>query len=183
MATASLLQKAKASAPAFKRPDLGPFIPKGQEDAVARLVAAGMKTMYSPAMKDEVMAAIQADQPVGQKIGENAAGLVLTLMQQAQGKVPPEAIFPAAAELMSECAEMLVAAGQPVSQEDWKDGFYTLIAVLGKKMGGTDEQIMSEMGKYAGRGGESEDAGGEDEAPGMPEEAGEPPEEEEGAVK
>lgn len=174
MATPSLLQKAKGKAPAFKRPDLSAFIPEGQEDAVARLVAAGMKIMYAPDMKDEVMAAVQADQPAGQKLGENAAGIMLTLMEQAQGKVPPEAIFPAAAELMSECAEMLNAAGQPVTQEDWKDGFFMLLGILGKKLGGTDEQIMGEMGKYAGQGGEGEE--GAEEAPGMPEEAGEAPE-------
>lgn len=176
MATPSLLQKAKGKAPAFKRPDLSAFIPEGQEDAVARLVAAGMKIMYAPDMKDEVMAAVQADQPAGQKLGENAAGIMLTLMEQAQGNVPPEAIFPAAAELMSECAEMLNAAGQPVTQEDWKDGFYMLLGILGKKLGGTDEQIMGEMGKYAGQGGEADEGQGEDEAPGMPEEAGEAPE-------
>lgn len=181
-----LMQAAKGKAPAFKRPDLSAFIPAGQEDAVARLVAAGMKVMYSPDMKDEVMAAVQSDQPPGQKLGENAAGIMLTLMEQAQGKVPPEAIFPAAAELMSECAEMLVAAGHPVSQEDWKDGFFMLIGILGRKLGGTDEQIMGEMGKHVQGGGEPADEGeaedegeGEDEAPGMPEESGEAPEPEE----
>lgn len=162
MATPSLLQRAKAKAPPFARPDIAPFIPKGQEDAVARLVAAGIKQMTSPQMRDEVMKAIEADQPVGQKIGSNAAGIVLMLMEQAQGQVPPEAIFPAGAELMSECAEMLIAAGQPVTQEDWKDGFFVLIGTLGKHFGGTDEQIMGEIGKHA-PGGKNPDGEGPDD--------------------
>ena len=164
MATASLLQRAKSNAPPFKRPDITPFIPKGQEDAVARLVAAGIKQMSSTQMRDEVMKAIEADQPVGQKLGGNAAGVILMLMEQAQGKVPPEAIFPAAAELMSECAEMLVAAGQKVTQEDWKEGFFVLIGILGKQLGGSDEQIMGEIGKHVPAEGNPDEEGSEDMA-------------------
>lgn len=144
-----LMKQARAKAPAFKKPDLSPFIPKGQEDAVARLVAAGMKILYAPDMKEEVLAAVQSPDPVGKKLGENAAGVTFALMQQAQGAIPPEAIFPAAVELMSECAELLIAAGEQVTQEDWKEGFLTLVAVMGKQLGGTDEQIMGEMRKGA----------------------------------
>lgn len=153
MQNQSLMRQAKGKAQPFTRPDIAPFIPKGHEDAVARLVAAGMKMMYAPDMKDEVLAAVQSPDPVGKKLGENAAGIVLSLMQKAEGKMPQEAMFPAAAELMSECAEMLIAAGEQVSQEDWKDGFMTLIAVIGKQLGGTDDQIMEAMGA-PGMGGE-----------------------------
>lgn len=148
MAKTPLMRQARAKAPAFKRPDIAPFIPKGQEDAVARLVAAGLKMMYSPGMKEDVLAAVQSPDPVGKKLGENAAGLVLALIQQSGGQAPEGAIFPAAVELMSECADMLAAAGEPVTQEDWKEGFMTLIAVIGKQLGGTDEQIMGEIGKH-----------------------------------
>jgi len=165
-----LMRQARAAAPPFKRPDIAPFIPKGQEDAVARLVAAGMKMMYAPGMKEDVLAAVQSPEPVGKKLGENAAGIVLALMQQAQGKVPEGAIFPAAAELMSECAEMLVAAGEPVTQEDWKEGFMVLIAVIGKQMGGTDEQIMAEVGRGLPGGPGQQRVGPDDE--GMPAEPG-----------
>ena len=146
-----LMKLAREQAPQFKRPDVSQFIPQGQEDAVARLVAAGHKVMYAPDMKDEVMAAVQSPDPVGKKLGENAAGVMLTLMEQAQGEIPPGAIFPAAAELMSECADLLIAAGETVTQEDWKDGFFTLIAVMGKHMGGDEQQIMGEIQKGAGR--------------------------------
>jgi hypothetical protein len=170
MQKASLLQQAKGKAPAFKRPDISAFIPSGQEDAVARIVAAGMKMMYAPDMKDEVLKAVQADEPVGQKLGSNAAGIVLTLYKQSQQGLPPEAIFPAAAELMSECADMLIAAGQTVTQEDWKEGFFVLVAIVGKQLGGTDEQIMSAMQQAGG-------SDAEDGADGASEPGGEPAEE------
>jgi hypothetical protein len=76
---------------------------------------------------------------------------------------------------MSECAEMLVAAGEPVTQEDWKEGFMVLIAVIGKQMGGTDEQILGEVAKQVPGGAGQRRVGPDDE--GMPAEPG--PEDEE----
>lgn len=173
----SLLQSAKSKAPAFKRPDIKPFIPEGQQDAVDRIVAAGMRMMYSPEMKDEVLQAVNSDMPMGKKLGENAGGLLLTLDKQSQGGLPVEAMFPAGAELMSEAADMLIAAGQTVTNEDWKDGFFTLIGIIGKQFGGTDETIMAEIGKHVPQGGgEGEEAEGAQDMAAEPE--GEPTEQE-----
>ena len=167
MQAPSLMQSAKDKAPAFKRPDIRPFIAKGQEDAVERIVAAGMKLMYSPDMKEEVMQAIQSDQPTAQKLGENAAGIILTLDQQAEQGLPEEAMFPAGAELMSEAAEMLVSAGVKVTQDDWAEGFMYLVAIIGKKMGATDEDMMGAMsqGVTDAEGSEQEQAGDTQEMP------------------
>jgi hypothetical protein len=177
------MQAAKTAAPSFKRPNVKAFIPKGQEDAVARVVAAGMKVMYSPEMREEVMAAVQADQPVGMKLGQNVAGLVLTLDQQAPNGIPVEALFPAAGGLLIESADTLQAAGIKVTQEDFDEGMRVALTILAKKMGATDEQIMQEAqkrvgGQSVGDGMPAEEEPGE-ELPGQPEEDAEddePPE-------
>jgi hypothetical protein len=171
----SLMQAAKTAAPSFKRPNVKAFIPKGQEDAVARVVAAGMKVMYSPEMREEVMAAVQADQPVGMKLGQNVAGLMLTLDQQAPNGIPVEALFPAAGGLLIESADTLQAAGIKVTQEDFDEGMRVALTILAKKMGATDDQIMQEAQKRVG---------GQPMADGMPAEeaeAEEPPEAEDEA--
>ena len=146
----SLLQKAKAAQPGFQRPDVKQFIPEGQEDAVERIVAAGMKYMFSPEMKQEVMDAIASEEPMAKKLGENVAGLILTLDQQAKGGLPVAAMFPAGMELLGEAAEIMSAGGQAVSQEDFNDAALVLMVVLARKMGADDEQIMAEASKYAG---------------------------------
>lgn len=163
-----LMQSARDNAPGFAKPDLSGLIPPDQQDAVDRIVAAGAKYLYSPDMKQEVMQAIQSDEPMAKKLGENVAGLILTLDQQAQGGLPVAAMFPAGVELLGEAAEMVTAAGQQVSQEDFNDAMLVLMVTLARKMGADDEQIMAEAGKYAG--GEEAPAGEPADAPPMPQE-------------
>ncbi len=142
---AGLMQQAAAGAPKgkpFTPPDAGKIVQPQMKDAVDRIVAAGMRLMYSPAMKDERLQAVQSPDPIPKKLAENTTGLILTLDKQSRGGLPVEAIFPAAVMLLSEAAEVLKAAGQDVSEEDYLDAVRMLFVLLGKKMGGTDEQIM-----------------------------------------
>lgn len=153
--TPALLQRAKQKAAGFKRPDVKPLIPPEMSDVVDRVVAAGMRYLYSPAMRDEVMQAIQSQEPVPQKLGNNVTGLLLTLDNQTQGGIPQAALFPAGIELLGEAAEMLVASGQPVTQEDFNTAGLTIFATLAKKMGANDEQIMqAAQQQVAQRGGQ-----------------------------
>lgn len=150
MENESLMQRARqqGSAPRteepgkFQRPNIDQFIPEDVKDSVARVVAAGMRIMYSPGMRDEVQKAIQSDAPMGQKLAENVTGLLLTLDQQAKGGIPVKAIFPAAMELLGEAAEVMSAAGQPVTQEDYNDAARRMFVLIGQKLGATGEQLM-----------------------------------------
>ena len=49
-----------------------------------RIVAAGMRIMYSPEMADERDQAVQSQEPVAKKLADNVTGLLLTLDQQAK---------------------------------------------------------------------------------------------------
>lgn len=163
----ALFERAKQAAPqgaAFKRPDLSSMVPPEHKDTVERVVAAGMRYLYSPEMRQEVMQAIQSQDPMPQKLGMNVVGLVLTLDSQAQGGIPLAAVFPAAFELLGEAGEMVVASGQQVTQDDFNTAGLIVMAGLGKKLGASDEQIMA-----AATGG-PEAAAGEQAAPAeMPE--------------
>lgn len=152
MQKARLLESAK-----FKKPDISGFIPPEARDAVDRVVAAGVKLMYAPDMRQELQAEIQRDVPPAQKMAEAVTGLVLTLDKQSKGGIPVAAIFPAAMELMGEAAEVLGAAGQPVTQEDYNEAARQMFVLLGRKMGATDEQLMQGAEQIAGQaGGERE---------------------------
>jgi hypothetical protein len=157
----SLMKRAGAKAAgggkggsAFTRPDVKQFTPPAMHDVVDRIVAAGVRIMTSPEMRDEVRAALDNPAPVPQKLAENVTGLLLTLDQQVQGGIPMEAIFPAAMELLGEAAEVVQAAGQTVTQEDYNDAARTMFVLIGQKLGGTPEQIMGAAEEAVQGGGE-----------------------------
>ncbi|MDP3139791.1 MAG: hypothetical protein Q8N17_26075 [Burkholderiaceae bacterium] len=127
----------------FKRPNLKSMVTPEHKDAVERVVAAGMRYLYSPEMRPEVMQGIESQEPMPQKLGMNVIGLVLTLDNQAKGGIPMGAVFPAAFELLGEAAEMVQASGQTVTQDDFNTAGLVVMAGLAKKLGATDEQVMA----------------------------------------
>lgn len=127
----------------FTAPDWRPFTPPELVDTVERVMAAGMKLMYSEGMRDELRQAVQSDAPMPQKLAENAAGLLLMLDNKSQGGIPLQAMFPAGMALLGEAVEVVQAAGQEVGQEDFNDAALLMFAILGKKMGASDEDLMS----------------------------------------
>lgn len=158
----------------FEKKDISGAIPPEIKDAVDRIVAAGIKMMYAPATRKQLMASVQSQEPVPKKIAEAVTGLLLVLDQKAQGGqqapgappmpgappqapqqpgqggqgLPAQAIFPAGYELAAEAATVLVKAGQPVTQDDFNGAIQMLYVLISKKMGGTDEQIMGEAAKH-----------------------------------
>ena len=157
MDMAALMQRAAqavnqrpAGGPTFKRPTI-PVSPK-MRDTVDRIVAAGMKVMYSPEMADEREQAVSGGGPVAQTLAESITGLTLILDQKSQGGIPIEAIFPAAMELLSDAAEMFIKAGKPVDQETYNDAARIMFVMIGRKLGANDDDLMQGAQQAAGGG-------------------------------
>lgn len=127
---------------ALVKPDMARFVPDKLRDAFERVVAAGMKVMYSPQAAQEVMAEVRAPGPAVQKLASSTAGLVVMLHRQAKPGIPGAVIFPAAVALMYEAAQLLEAAGEPVTQEQFNEAAILMNAELGKALGVSDEEIM-----------------------------------------
>jgi hypothetical protein len=152
---ASLMQRAQSrqteSAPPagdFKRPDIKALIPPEQADAVQRIVAAGMKIMYSPGMREELAAEVKRDAPVPQKMARGVVGLMMTMDKQSKGGLPAGALFPAMLELMGEAAETLTAAGQEVTQEDYNEAVRMGVVLIAQGLGAKDpQQLMDGLAK------------------------------------
>ena len=145
-------QAAKAApqddAGTFEKKDISAAIPPEQKDAVDRIVAAGMKLMYSPGMRDELRKAVASKEPTPKVLAENILGLMLTMDKQAgKSGLPPAALMPAAVELLGEGADLMVKAGRPVSQDDYTTAIQTLFVMMSKKMGMNDAQIMDTANK------------------------------------
>lgn len=160
MQQAALMQRAQQRAPqpeqsgGFKKPDPSTFVPPEHKDVVDRVVAAGMKIMYAPGMREELLNEIKRDVPVPQKLAEGAAGLLLTLDKQTEGGIPMPALFPAALLLLGEAADVLATSGQAVTQDDYNEAAQMMFVIMARKMGAKDEEIMGGMEQMvAGAGG------------------------------
>jgi hypothetical protein len=161
---AQAVNQQPAGGPKFKRPTI-PVSPK-MRDTVDRIVAAGMKIMYSPEMADEREQAVSGGGPVAQALAESITGLTLILDQKSQGGIPIEAIFPSAMELLSDAAEMFIKAGKPVDQETYNDAARIMFVMIGKKLGASDDDLMQGAQQAAGGGqGGPDDESQEGESP------------------
>ncbi len=145
----AITQKARERDPA-KRLGARPFIPKGMEDIVARISAAGQRIMYSPDMRDELKAAVTSKAPIAQKLAESVTGLMLTLDQKMPGGIPEEALFPAALDLLGEASDVLTEAGQKVTHTEYGQAALLMFILMARKLGYSDEQIMGVAAKAVG---------------------------------
>jgi hypothetical protein len=133
----------------FQRPDISSAIPPEQQDAVARIVAAGMKVMYAPEMREQILEVVQSQEPVSKKLAESVVGLLLVMDQKKP--LPIEALPWAAVELLGEAAEILQAAKQPVSDEDFKAASTGAVWLIARKMGASDDEVINGLDQ-AGQG-------------------------------
>ena len=159
----------------LQKPDWRSVTPPEMVDDVERIQAAGMKLMYSPEMQQERQEAVASNAPVDQKLADNVVGLTLTLDQQSNGGLPAGALFPAGLALLGEAAELLQAAGQQVTQEDFNNAALRMFVIIGKKLGGTDEQIMQAAQQWEGEGGGAAQTAPTDGQPPQPDQPPAPP--------
>jgi len=160
MQTPSLLMRAKDRQPGFKKPDLSSFVPQEARDAVDRVVAAGMKIMYSPAMRDELAQEVGRDVPPDQKLADGVTGLMLTLDQKSRGGIPIPAVLPSLLMLLGEASNVLAATGQKVTQDDYNTAAMRVLSELGARMGAKPQQIMDRVSRgMRGGGQEPQDSG------------------------
>lgn len=153
-----LMKRAEKAAPKgakFTAPDVSQFVPPEIQDQVQRVVAAGVKFIYSPQMREQVQKEIARDVPLPQKLAEATLGLMLSLDQQTKGGIPQAALFPAGMNLLGEAGEILSAAGQPVDQDAYNEAARILFVQMSKKLGMSDDDIMTVAAQAAGKGGQA----------------------------
>lgn len=131
----------------YKAPDWKSLTPPPVVDTVERIVAAGAKLMYSPDTRDELKEAVKAEVPMDQKLADNVLGLLLMMDQKAKGGIPVEALFPAGVALMDEAAQVVQAAGQSVTQDDFDGAMMRLYSLMAKKLGASDEDVVKSIGQ------------------------------------
>lgn len=129
-------------------------VPPQLRGAVERLVVAGMKLMFSPQMRQAVMAQLQGG-ATPEKVAQGIAGLISVLQGQAKGQVPQPALIPAAVILACQALDFLGKGGQmQVTKDTIGQTVQAVVAFLAQKMGvkpgGMPPQPGAQSGNVAG---------------------------------
>ena len=87
-------------------------VPPAQMKAFEKIVAAGVKVMYSESMHKLILQQFQSDDNPAQAAGEGAAKLMGIMINQSKGTMPMEAGLPASDVILLEILDMLEELGK-----------------------------------------------------------------------
>lgn len=136
------LQKgaAKASVAAIKdKIDVPPDL----KAAFQRVIAAGLKVMYSEETHQDVMNMLPKDGSPAENLGHGIANLVNMLWQQSNKTLPPQLFIPAGTYLLTDAAEFLQQSGDSnVTDADVGEALLVMITDIFKMAGANADQAM-----------------------------------------
>lgn len=99
--------------------------------AIRRVVLAGMQVMYDKTTFQIFKAGMMKKEPLPDKLATQAAGLMKSLQDKANGRIPRPILVPAAMMLVLEIAKFMEEVGlvKP-TQDDIKAAYVKLIQVM-----------------------------------------------------
>ncbi len=121
-------------------------VPPQLQDAYQRVVLAGMKVLFSKDTNSMVQEELAKPGPMGQKLGQGIAGLMLLLFQQSNKTMPPQLLIPAGSYLLAQAADYAKKTGQPVTNMDVAQGMEVMVDTLFSKFGVDPEKVMNAAG-------------------------------------
>ena len=121
--------------------------------AFKRVVAAGMKVMFSEQTHQLMLKELQGQGDMATKLAQGITGLMLILYKESKG-MPPQVLMPAGAWLLLEAARFIERAGlgqiDPQTIRDALDGYTALML---KKAGASQQQLAQHFGGDVGQAG------------------------------
>lgn len=125
-------------------------LPPEMQDAYTRVVAAGMKVMFSKETHDAMLQQLNAPGDTATKLGQGIAKVILFLFNESNGTMPQEVIVPAAMILLIKAAEFVNQSGKgQVSDEEIGQAMEVLIDSLFEGFGEDRAQLDSAMAQEA----------------------------------
>lgn len=104
-----------------------------EQQAVRKIVTAGMRLMYDKKMFSMLKAGLSKGVPMADKLANETAGLMKLLQDKANGSIPRQLLVPAAAMLMTELAKFMEDSGMPApTPADIKAAYAKLVPLLAK---------------------------------------------------
>lgn len=124
-------------------------IPPELQNAYDRVVLAGMKLMFSKESNNFVMKQVQSEGPIGPKLGESIAGLMLMMFMESNKTMPPQVIIPAGLELLAQAADFLRKSKlAQVSNKDFGDATEIMMTIIMQKFGVTPEKMQQLFAQF-----------------------------------
>jgi hypothetical protein len=121
-------------------------LPPELQDAYTRVVAAGMKVMFSKETHDAMLQQLAAPGDTATKLGQGVAKVVIFLFNESNGTMPQEVIVPAAMILLIKAAEFINQSGKgKVSDEEIGQAMEILIDSLFEGFGEDRAQLDAAM--------------------------------------
>lgn len=124
-------------------------MPPELQEAYERVVIAGMKMMFDQKTHRAMLAELNKQGPMGDKLGRGVAGLLLLLFQESNGTLPPAVMIPAGMELIMQAVDF-VRRGElaEVTNEDIGRAIEVLIMTLMQKFGADPARIEQMLNQF-----------------------------------
>jgi hypothetical protein len=124
-------------------------IPEVQE-AYERVVIAGLKVMFSKESHKLMLDELQKEGPMGQKLGMGIAGLMLLLIKESNGTIPPEVIIPAGINLLTRAADFIRKSKiDKITNGDIGDAMEVFISTILEKFGVDPAKMADMLNQYS----------------------------------
>lgn len=125
-------------------------MPPELQEAYERVVIAGMKVMFSKESHKLMLDELQKEGPIGQKLGMGIAGLMLLLVKESNGTIPPEVIIPAGINLLARAADFIRKSEiEKITNGDIGDAMEVFISTILEKFGVSPEQMTQMLNQYS----------------------------------
>lgn len=140
-------------------------VPPELKEALDRIVAAGMKVMYSEETHQNVMEMMPKDGSPAQNLGVGISRLISLLYEQSNKTLPPQLMIPAGLVLLIDAADYLKQSGEmDIEDRDIGEATIVMITEIFKLAGGNADmamQLVDQMGLSQGANPERPEGAGE----------------------
>jgi hypothetical protein len=125
-------------------------MPPELQEAYERVVIAGMKVMFSKESHKLMLDELQKEGPMGQKLGTGIAGLMLLLVKESNGTLPPEVIVPAGINLLTRAADFIRKSKiEKITNGDIGDAMEVFISTILEKFGVDPAKMADMLNQYS----------------------------------
>jgi len=128
-------------------------IPPSLKDAYLRIVAAGMKVMFSDKTRGLMQQQLEASPDMVKNLSDGIAGLMAILYKQSKG-MPKQLIIPAALELLAHAIELVTKTKiASLTPEQIGQAIQATVNAVLAKFGMSPEQAQAALQQMAGKNG------------------------------
>jgi hypothetical protein len=125
-------------------------MPPELQEAYERVVIAGMKVMFSKESHKLMLDELQKEGPMGQKLGTGIAGLMLLLVKESNGTLPPEVIIPAGINLLTRAADFIRKSKiEKITNGDIGEAMEVFISTVLEKFGVDPAKMADMLNQYS----------------------------------